>query len=87
MNAAITELKNNLAGFVIFLLAGVLLALGIRAAMNPEQTTAPHDHGAMHEMPPAPPAEPAVEGPLIDLGNELCPIMKKKMVLCALVSA
>jgi hypothetical protein len=68
---------RNLPAFTVFLLAGVLLALGIRAALSPEASSASHDHGAMPpvQRPPAPP--PVARGPLIDLGNEVCPIMKK----------
>ena len=76
-------IKKDLPAFAIFLLAGVLLALGIRAALNPEETSASHDHAAMQDMedmekqPVASAPSSAVAGPVIDLGNEICPIMKK----------
>ena len=67
-------IRSDLPAFAVFLLAGVLLALGIRAALSPAETTGSHDHQAMQQMPPAPP--PVAKGPLIDLGNEICPIMR-----------
>ncbi len=74
-------IRRDFPAFAIFLLAGVLLALGIRAALNDGDVMAKHDHHAMQmnsEAPaPAPGSAPAPEGLVIDLGNEICPIMKK----------
>ena len=75
------SIGKDLPAFAIFLLAGVLLALGIRAALDDGEVMAEHDHSAMKMKPeapdPAPAVEPAPEGLIIDLGNEICPIMRK----------
>ena len=76
-----TTIRKDLPAFAIFLLAGVLLALGIRAALNDDEVMAEHDHGAMQmnseASDPEPAPAPAPGGLIIDLGNEICPIMRK----------
>jgi hypothetical protein len=75
-------MKSNAATFLLGALVGGALALGARAAIlslndGGHAGHAGHgDHAAMEE-PAEPAATPAPTGFLIDLGNELCPIMKK----------
>jgi hypothetical protein len=77
--------------FLLCALVGAVAALGVRSVARGDRPEAPHgkhamqpgpaagDHGA-HTAPPTP-EEPQPEsargGLLVDLGNEICPIMKK----------
>jgi len=80
-------MKSTAATFLLGALVGAALALGARAAILSMDDGRDMAHGAHgdHEMkieaPETPPARAKNEpkGFLLDLGNEMCPIMGKKV--------
>jgi hypothetical protein len=77
-------MKSNLSLFLIGALVGAALALGARAVIESSEGghSMHRDHGGRAEKPAEKPAEksaPKRTGLLIDLGNEICPIMGNKV--------